>query len=64
MGYISVVQADGFTVVATKNLLLYAILAIPLVIVTMAIYFAFELLNRKAARKEERWTSQNGDSKV
>jgi hypothetical protein len=65
MGYITVADAPGFSVTATKNLWLYAILAIPLAIITFAIYFASEFLSKRAARKKTCLIGQGcNDSKV
>ena len=46
MGYVSTAQQNGLVVSATKGLLVYAVIAIPLVLVTMGTYFLFELVNR------------------
>jgi len=64
MGYISVAETDGFSVIATKGLWFYAILAIPLVIITLAIYFLSELFSRRAARRQKSWITQDIISKV
>jgi len=55
MGYISVADTGGFNVSATKGLLFYAILAIPLVSLTVAIYFLSELVNKRASRRDHAW---------
>ena len=55
MGYISVADTGGFNVSATKGLVFYAILAIPLVSLTVAIYFLSELVNRRAASRDQSW---------
>jgi len=47
MGYISVANADGFEVTADKSLWFYAILATPLVVLTIVIYFVCERISRK-----------------
>ncbi len=55
MGYVSVTETSPFTVVATADLWFYAILAIPLVLLTVAIYFLSELRSRRAVKKQEHW---------
>jgi hypothetical protein len=52
MGYISVADGEGFSVVVSKGLVFYAILAIPLVIITVAIYLVSEILNRRTAKTQ------------
>jgi len=47
MGFIKVSQTEGFEISADKGLWLFAILAIPLVIITVAIYALFEFSNRR-----------------
>ncbi len=54
MGYVSTAQADGLVVSTTKGLWVYAMIAVPLVIVTMGVYLAFEIVNsRRNARNNK-----------
>lgn len=50
MGYVSVADADGFKVTADKALWFYAILAMPLVALTIVTYFLCERLSRRKVR--------------
>lgn len=59
MGYVSAIPEDGLVVSTTKGLWVYTIIAIPLVIVTMAIYSGYEAVNRRVARRDERTTQQS-----
>ncbi|KAL2054284.1 hypothetical protein ABVK25_005425 [Lepraria finkii] len=54
MGYVSTAQQNGLVVSATKGLWVYAIITAPLVIVTMGIYFAYELLSRRSESRKNR----------
>ena len=47
MGYVYTEQGNGLVVSTTKGLLLFTAIAIPLVVVTMGVYFCFELANRR-----------------
>lgn len=47
MGYVSAAQGNGLVVSTTKGLWVYAMIAVPLVIVTMGVYFVFEIVNSK-----------------
>jgi hypothetical protein len=64
MGYISVTGTKPFKVVATADLWFYAILAIPLVLLTLAIYFVSEIRLRRAVRRQEHWEATVGSSLV
>jgi len=64
MGYISVAETDGFSVIASKSLWFYAVLAIPLVIITLAIYLLSELFSQRAARRQKSWATRDIVSKV
>jgi len=55
MGYITVADTGGLNITATKGLVFYAILAIPLVSLTIAIYFLSEVINRRAADRDQSW---------
>jgi len=55
MGYITVADTGGLNITATKGLVFYAILAIPLVSLTIAIYFLSEVINRRAADRHQSW---------
>jgi hypothetical protein len=52
MGYVFTTEEGQFEIHATANLWLYAIFAIPLLIVTLSIYVIFEMLNRRKARSK------------
>ena len=54
MGYVSTAQQNGLVVSATKGLWVYAIIAAPLVTVTMGIYFAYELLSRRLESRKNK----------
>ena len=59
MGYVNTEKGKGFAVSTTKGLLVYTVIAIPLVVVTMGIYFCFELVIRRSKpRKEVDLTTQ------
>ena len=63
MGYIHV-SDSGFSVSATKGLIFYAILAIPLIFLTLAVYFLSELFNRRAARRQRDWRDEDEEVKI
>jgi len=52
MGYVFVTEEKRFKIHATADLWLYAIFAVPLLIVTMSICLAFELLSRRRAKRK------------
>lgn len=52
MGYVFVTEENNFKIHATADLWLYAIFAVPLLIVTMSIYVVFELLNQRKAKRK------------
>ncbi len=58
MGYISTTQQDCLSISATKVLLVYAIITVPLVLVTMGTYFLFELVNRRLKSPERKTPSK------
>jgi hypothetical protein len=64
MGYISVTDTKPFKVAATADLWFYAILAIPLVLLTLAIYFVSEIRLRRAVRRQKHWEATVGSSLV
>lgn len=45
MGYVVAAQQSGLVISATKGLWIYAIITIPLVVITIGIYFVFEFVN-------------------
>ena len=51
MGYVNTEKGNGLAVSTTKGLLVYTAIAIPLVVVTMGVYFCFELLIRQPKRR-------------
>ena len=58
MGYISTSQQSGLVVSATKGLLVYAMITIPLVLVTMGTYFLCELVNQRFMLRAKKTTSE------
>ena len=48
MGYVNTEKGKGFAVSTTKGLLVYTVIAIPLVVVTMGLYICFELVIRRS----------------
>ena len=54
MGYLSVGRLAPFTVIGTADLWLWAVLAFPLIFVTLIIYIMCEILSRRAARVQLR----------
>ncbi len=58
MGYVNTEQGDGLVVSSTKGLLVYTSIAIPLVVVTMGVYFSFELVNRRSESRKKDTTTQ------
>ncbi len=59
MGYVSAEQENGLVVSTTKGLLVYTAIALPLVVVTMGVYFCFEIVNRRSeARRNADPTAQ------
>jgi lipoprotein signal peptidase len=62
MGYLKVDDGAGFSVAGTKGLWLYAILAIPLILLTFAVYFLSELHNRRNPAR--RWEVVEETEKV
>ncbi len=58
MGYVNTEQGDGLVVSSTKGLLVYTSIAIPLVVVTMGVYFSFELVNRRSESRKKDSTTQ------
>ena len=50
MGYVHTEQGKDFVVSTTKGLLVYTIIAVPLVMVTMGVYLCFEIVNRPKKR--------------
>ena len=61
MGYLQTGDGGGFSVSATNGLLLYAILALPLVLFIFVVYALLELYNRRAAARERGWSPGTGD---
>lgn len=43
MGYVSVAKGKGFIVSASKDLWVFGAIAIPLVVLTMGVYLAYEV---------------------
>ena len=43
MGYVSVAKGKGFIVSASKELWVFGAIAIPLVVLTMGVYLAYEV---------------------
>ena len=64
MGYVSTAQQNGLVVSATKGLWVYAIITVPLVILTMGIYFCFELVNRRLRSRKKSSASEMAINKV
>lgn len=60
MGYLKTVEGGGFSVTATNGLLLFAVLALPLVLLTFVVYGVSELYNRREAAKEKGWSAGVG----
>ena len=58
MGYVNTEQGDGLVVSSTKGLLVYTSIAIPLVVVTMGVYFSFELVNRRSESRKKDSTTE------
>ncbi len=58
MGYVNTERGDGLVVSSTKGLLVYTSIAIPLVVVTMGVYFSFELVNRRSESRKKDTTTQ------
>ncbi|KAL6718833.1 hypothetical protein ACLMJK_003067 [Lecanora helva] len=56
MGYISTREGEKFGMSASKGLLIYAIIAVPLVLVTMGVYLFFELFNQTIRRSRKKQT--------
>ena len=52
MGYVSVIQGTNFTLAATRDLWVYAILAIPLIGTTLLIYTIVEMRNKRKLRQK------------
>ena len=52
MGYVNTKQGNDLVVSTTKGLLVYTVIAIPLVVVTMGVYFCFELVNRRSESRK------------
>ena len=48
MGNVSAEQGNGLVVSATKGLLVYAAITLPLVAVTMGTYLLFEFFNQRS----------------
>jgi hypothetical protein len=63
MGYIHVSES-GFSVSATNGLIFYAVLAVPLIFLTLAVYFLSELFNRRAARRQRDWRDEDEEMKI
>ena len=51
MGYVDVAQSGGLPVSVSKGFWLYMSIAMPLIVLTIAIFFWAELLSRKALLK-------------
>ena len=64
MGYVFVTEERRFEIHATANLWLFAIFAFPLLIVTVSIYIAFELLSRRKAKKKAFLTHKTKSAEV
>ena len=64
MGYVSVAEGPGFVVSASNGLLFYAVLAVPLSFLTLAVYFLSEFVNRRAARRQKDWLAEDEETKV
>ena len=54
MGYVSAEQGTGLVASATKGLMVYAVITIPLVLVTMGTYLLFEHFNRRSRFRTEK----------
>jgi hypothetical protein len=64
MGYLKTVEGGGFSVTATNGLWLYAILALPLVVLTFVVYALSEMYNRRAAARERGWSGGASDEEA
>jgi hypothetical protein len=60
MGYVSVSTRKHFHILATSDLWLFAILALPLLVVTISMYFFFETLSRRQARRHDVSSNHEG----
>ena len=52
MGYVSAAQQSGLVISATKGLWIYAIITVPLIVITMGVYLILEFVNRKLQGKK------------
>ena len=52
MGYVNVTQSGGLLVSVSKGFWLYMSIAMPLIVLTIGIFFWAELLSRKALLKK------------
>jgi uncharacterized membrane protein len=64
MGYLQTGTGGGFSVTGTDGLILYAILALPLVIFVFVVYGLLELHNRRAAAREKAWSPATDDEEA
>ena len=58
MGYVNTEQGKEFIISTTKGLLVYTVIAVPLVVMTMGVYFCFELVNRRSESRKRDATTQ------
>ena len=64
MGYVFVTEEGRFKIHATANLWLFAIFAFPLLVMTVSIYIAFELLSRRKTKKKAFLTHNTKSAEV
>jgi uncharacterized membrane protein len=64
MGYLQTGDGGGFSISATNGLLLYAILALPLVLFIFVVYALLEVYNRRVAARERGFSGGVGDEEV
>jgi hypothetical protein len=64
MGYLQTGDGGGFSVSATNGLLLYAILALPLVLFIFVVYALLEVYNRRVAARERGFGAGTDDEEA
>ena len=64
MGYLQTSMGGPFSVSATNGLVLYVILALPLVLFIFVVYALLEVRNRRIAARERAWGAGTSDEEA